>query len=165
MIPSRRAIIRAIVMTGVVFAARTVSAQHQITVTVPSAVSFNVVNVAATTAGTPESTKVTYANASGFGTNEKLRVSVQADASTFAGPGSTHIAASKLSWIASATAGTPSSGTLAAGSYTLVYQSPNHLSSSSTGSVSFKWSLAAIAAAGLRSGTHTLTVRWKFEAF
>jgi hypothetical protein len=61
--------------------------------------------------------------------------------------------------------GTASNGTLAGGTYTQVYQSPSNLKSTDSGSVSLSWTLAAIAAAGLRSGTHTLTVRWKFEAF
>jgi hypothetical protein len=46
-----------------------------------------------------------------------------------------------------------------------VYVSPNKLKSTSSGTITLNWTLAAIAAAGLRSGTHTLTVRWKFEAF
>ena len=34
-----------------------------------------------------------------------------------------------------------------------------------TGAFEMTWALASIAAAGLRSGTHTLTVRWRVEAF
>jgi hypothetical protein len=149
----------------VLLVARNTAAQHTVSVTVPAGVAFNVIDVGAATAGSPATTQVTYANPAGFATSEKLRVSVQADSSNFSGPGSTHIAASKVSWTASASAGTASSGTLAAGLYTMVYQSPNRLTSTSSGAVSVKWTLASIAAAGLRSGTHTVTVRWKFEAF
>ena len=90
---------------------------------------------------------------------------MQADSSTFSGPGTTHIAASKVSWTASASSGTASNGTLAAGAYTVVYVSPTKLKATSSGTITLNWTLAAIAAAGLRSGTHTLTVRWKFESF
>lgn len=146
-------------------AARDACAQHTVSVTVPTGVSFAVRDVTATTAGTPATTQVTFSNPRNFAKTEQLRVSVQADSATFAGPGTTHIATSKVSWIASTSSGTASNGTLAAGSYTQVYVSPSNLKNSSTGSVTLSWSLAPVAAAGLRSGTHTLTIRWKFEAF
>jgi len=117
------------------------------------------------TSGSPGSTQITWSTAVGFATNEKLRVSVQPDATNFSGPGTTGIAASKVSWTASTSSGNAFNGTLAAGSYTAVYVSPNKLKLTSSGTVTINWTLAAIAAAGLRSGTHTLTVRWKFEQF
>ena len=147
-------------------AARPASAQvHTLSVSVPAGVGFNVTNVAVSTSGSPGSTQITWSTAIGFTTSEKLRVSVQPDSSTFSGPGTTRIAASKVSWTASASSGTASNGTLAAGAYTVVYVSPNKLKATSSGTITLNWTLAAIAAAGLRSGTHTLTVRWKFEAF
>jgi hypothetical protein len=146
-------------------AARPARAQHTVTVSVPSGVSFSVRDVAASTTGSPGSTQITWSTAAGFTTNEKLRVSVQPDSSTFSGPGTTRIAASKVSWTASASSGNPSNGTLAAGAYTAVFVSPTKLKTTSSGTITLNWTLAAIAAAGLRSGTHTLTVRWKFEAF
>jgi hypothetical protein len=140
-------------------------AQHTATVSVPAGVSFSVADVGASTSGSPSSTQITWSAPIGFTTSEKLRVSVQPDSSTFSGPGTTRIAASKVSWTASASSGNPSNGTLAAGAYTVVYVSPNKLKVTSSGTITLNWTLASIAASGLRSGTHTLTVRWKFESF
>jgi hypothetical protein len=160
---------RRAVRWGLVFAlatsssARSVAAQT-VSVTVPAGVTFSVTDASASTAGSP-STQVAFSNPSGFTNAQKLRISVQADASTFSGPGTTRIAATKVSWTATTSKGTASNGTLAGGTYTQVYQSASNLKSTDSGSVSLSWTLAAIAAAGLRSGTHTLTVRWKFEAF
>jgi len=146
-------------------AARPARAQHTVTVSVPAGVGFNVRDVTASTSGSPSSTQITWSAPVGFSNAERLKVSVQADSSSFSGPGTTHIAASRVSWAASASTGTASNGTLAAGAYTQVFVSPTKLKSTSSGSITLNWTLAAIAAAGLRSGTHTLTVRWKFEAF
>ena len=148
-----------------VLASRPSLAQQTLTVAVPSGVGCSVADVGASTSGTPGSTQITWSTAVGFATSDKFRVSVQPDSSTFSGPGTTRIAASKVSWTASASSGNPSNGTLAAGAYTAVYVSPNKLKSTSSGTITLNWTLAAIAAAGLRSGTHTLTARWKFEAF
>ena len=143
--------------------ARPAWAQQTVTVTVPAGVSFSVLDVAASTGGTPNPVTVTYSSPLLFTNAQKLKISVKADTSTFAGPGTTHPAASQVSWTATASPGTPSNGTLSSSAYTQVYLSPSHLVVTSTGSVSLSWTLASIAAAGLRSGTHTLTVRWKFE--
>jgi hypothetical protein len=148
----------------VALVARPAFAQQIATVSVPSGVSFNVVDVSASTSGAPNPVTISYSNPLLFTTNQRLKVSVQAVSSTFAGRGTTHIAASAVSWTATAASGNPSNGTLAAGSYTQVYLSPNGLLVTSTGSVSLQWTLGPIAAAGLRSGTHSLTIRWKFEA-
>jgi len=156
---------RGVLVLLLVSAARPAWAQHTVTVAVPAGVSFNVTNVAASTSGSPGSTQITWSTPTGFATSEKLRVSVQPDSSTFSGPGSTRIAASKVSWTASASSGSASNGALAAGAYTVVYVSANKLKTTSSGSITLNWTLAAIAAAGLRSGTHTLTVRWKLESF
>jgi hypothetical protein len=156
---------RGVLVLLLVLAARPAWAQRIITVSVPAGVSFSVADVGASTAGSPSSTQITWSTAVGFATSEKLKVSVQPVSTTFSGPGTTRIAASKVSWTASASSGNPSNGTLAAGAYTQVYQSPNKLSITSSGTITLNWTLAAIAAAGLRSGTHTLNVRWKFEAF
>lgn len=163
MIAGTRVVPLAIVLLALV-SPRAVRAQQVVTVTVPPGVSFNVVDVAASTSGTPNATQVTYDTPTGFSTNEKLRIFVQADSNTFVGPDSA-IPASKVSWTATAAAGNPSNGTLAFGTYKQVYVSPNRLKPTSSGSVTLAWSLASIAAAGLRSGTHTLTIRWKFEVF
>jgi hypothetical protein len=142
---------------------RTAGAQT-VTITVPAAVSFNVIDVAASTSGVPNLVTVNYSNPLLFPNSAKLKVSVRADASAFSGPGVTHIDAAKVSWTATATNGTASNGTLSSAAYGEVYRSPANLKATSTGSVSLHWTLAPVAAAGLRAGTHTLTVRWKFEA-
>jgi hypothetical protein len=148
---------------GIVSIGRPATAQL-VQVTVPTGVSFNVTDASASTHGTPATSQVTYALPTGFLPSQHLNVSVRADSSTFAGPGSVHIAASSASWTASASAGTASNGTLSSASYTQVYRSPASLTSLSSGSVSLTWTLGPIIAASLRSGTHTLTIRWKFEA-
>lgn len=155
---------RGVLVLLLALAARPAWAQTVI-VTVPVGIGFTVRDVGASTAGSPAATPITWSKATGFANSEVLKVSVQPDSSAFSGPGTVHIDASKVSWTASASSGTASNGTLAAGAYTLVYVSPNKLKASSSGSITLNWTLAAIAAAGLRSGTHTLTVRWKFEAF
>jgi hypothetical protein len=139
------------------------SAQQSVTVSVPPSVSFSVSDVGSPTHGTPATTQVTYSTAIGFTTAQKLNISVQPMAATFAGP-STGIAASKVSWTASASSGNPSNGTLAFGSYTNVYRSPNKQLPTSSGTITLAWTMGALPASGLRSGTYTLTVRWKFEA-
>lgn len=138
---------------------------QSVAVTVPAGVSFNVIDASASTSGAPSPTAVSYSQPALFARSQQLKVSVQAAATDFSGPGSTHIAASKVSWTAAAASGTASNGTLSSTAYTQVYLSPNNLKSGSTGTVNVTWTLAAVAAAGLRSGTHTVSVRWKFEAF
>ena len=58
--------------------------------------------------------------------------------------------------------GQGSSGTLSSAAYTQVYQSH---ANPHDGEVDMTWTLASIAASGLRAGTHSLTVRWRIEAF
>jgi hypothetical protein len=136
----------AAVFAACALAPRAAFAQQLVTVTVRAAVGFTVRDVSISTSSSPATTQITYANPIGWLNSQKLRISVQADASSFSGPGTTHIAASKVSWTASSSKGTASNGTLAGGAYTQVYASPANLT-------------------GLRSGTHTLTVRCRFEAF
>jgi hypothetical protein len=155
----------ATLLMAVTLMARSASAQQTATVTVPVGVAFNVVNVSSNTAGTPKPVQVSYSNCTGIPSNSALHVSVKADASTFSGPGSVHIATSSVSWTATTGSGTPSNGTLSSAAYTEVYRKNNPCGGSHSGAVNLNWTLAAIAATGLRSGTHTLTIRWKFEAF
>ncbi len=162
---SRSRIVRRVLAGLLALAPRGAAAQHTLSVSVPVGVGFTVNDVSAATAGSPTGTQVRYFSPSGFLRSDKVRVSVQADTATFAGPGTTHIPASKVSWTATTSTGTASNGTLSAASYTQVYLSPANLKPTDTGAITINWTLAAIAAAGLRSGTHTLTVRWKFEAF
>jgi hypothetical protein len=149
--------------TAVVLMARPVQAQTVI-VTVPAGASFNVNDVSASTTGTPNPVTVSYSVPLLFLSNQKLKISVRADSATFGGPGTTHIAASAVSWTTTASTGTPTDGTLSSAAYGQVYRSPGNLNALSTGSANVHWTLAPIVAAGLRSGIHTLTVRWKFEA-
>jgi hypothetical protein len=108
---------------------------------------------------------VTFSQPTGFAKSDKLRISVLADASAFSGPGTFHPAASKVSWTATATSGTASNGALSSSAYTQVYQSTGNLKITDSATISLTWTLASILAPGLRSGTHTLQIRWKFEAF
>jgi hypothetical protein len=157
-----RAHVRLVSAMILVLVARPMWAQ---TVVVPAGVAFNVTDVTANTAGTPNPVTVSYSNPLLFQSNQKLKISVRADASTFAGPGTTRIAASSVSWTATASAGSAANGTLTNAAYGEVYRSPANLKATTTGSVTLHWTLAPIAATGLRAGTHTLTVRWKLEAF
>ena len=149
---------------AVAMIARPVAGQT-VRVTVPAGVSFAVTNASASTAGSPASTPVTYSQPKSFAKTDRLRISVRADASTFSGPGTTHPAASNVSWTATATDGTASNGTLSSSAYTQVYQSPANLKATDSATISLAWTLASILAPGLRSGAHTLQIRWKFEAF
>lgn len=143
---------------------RPADAQHTVKVTVPAGVSFNVIDAASATNGTAGTT-LSWLNPQGFTNPEHLRILIQAASANFAGPGSMHPAASKVSWTASASSGTPSNGTLSSTSFTVVWVSPTKLKNSDSGTVSQSWTLASIFAAGLRSGNHTLAVTWRFEVF
>ena len=142
---------------------RTVAAQQIVTVSTPPAVSFAVTNVSVTTTGAPSPVTVGYSNATLFLLGQRLRISVKADTSSFSAPqGSTAIPAESVSWVvSSAVSGSGSSGTLSAVSYGEVYRSNTNVSS---GSADVTWRLAPLPAAGLRSGSQTLTVRWRIEA-
>src|SRR5262245_65757134 len=96
---------RARIVIGIMYALllAVASARAQtVTVRVPAGVSFNVVNVSASTSGTPNPAQVTFTNALLFLPTQSLKISVIADSSTFSGPGTVHIAASNASWTASA---------------------------------------------------------------
>jgi len=142
---------------------RAAMAQPTVTVTVPAGVTFSVRNVSVATAGSPATTQLTYLNPNTFPKNNHLQVSVIASAANFSGP-DTAIPAAKVSWTATATNGSAFNGTLSSAAYTAVYSSPTGLKAGNTGTITLSWQLAAIAAAGLRSGTHTLVIRWKFES-
>lgn len=159
----RRQHVIPLALAAAVFAARPLQAQTVI-VTVPAGASFNVSDVSASTTGTPNPVTVSYSTPLLFLSSQKLKISVRADSTDFGGPGTTHIPASAVSWTTTASSGTPSNGTLSSAAYGEVYRSPANLNLFSTGSASVRWTLGPIAAAGLRSGTHTLTVRWRFEA-
>lgn len=146
-----------LVRPGAAFAqARTV------TITIPAGVSFSVPDVSATVTGSPGTFRIVFPSSS-VRSSEKLVISVKADASTFSGPGTTQIPVSKVSWSATAVGGgSGSPGTLTSSAYSQVYQSNANPKS---GEVDLTWRLAPIAAAGLRAGAHSLTVRWRLESF
>jgi len=130
-------------------------------ITIPAAVGFSVTNVSVATAGSPASGIVAFSQFTGTDNGQVLRVSVKAD-SNFVPPSGTAIPASRLSWTTSSAAnGTGSNGVLSTSVYGQVFQSSP---TKKAGGVSISWSLAAPGTA-IRAGVHTLTVRWKLEAF
>ncbi len=145
-----------------VLAPRVASAQPQtVNITIPAGVSFLVSDVSVSTPGSPSTTQISFDTVTNFGRNDNVRISVRADSTTFSGPGTTRIAASRVSWTATASTGSAQDGTLSATAFRQVYTSPRQPTS---GSVDLSWTLGAITAAGLRAGTHTLTVRWRIES-
>lgn len=143
--------------------AATASAQpRRVTITVPPGVAFMVSNIAVSTAGAPGSFLVSFTNASSLKKNDSFNISVKADTASFSGPpGTTNpIPASAVSWTAATTYGVAVGGTLSSSAYSHVYASPND---PLTGDVTLHWTLGPLTAAGLRAGTHTLTVRWRLE--
>ncbi len=131
------------------------------TISRPAGVSFSVSNVTQSITGSPGPFRITFSTKNVPG-NANFYVSVKADTVNFAGPGTTRIPASKVSWTATPIGGgTGSPGTLSSAAYSQVYVTGNNKSAA----IDITWTLASIAAAGLRAGTHTLTVRYRLEAF
>jgi len=159
-----RPLVSAIAAAAVVvcLTARPAVAQSRtVSVTIPIGLTFIVTNVAASSSGSPSPMRITFGSVTGFRNSERFNVAVRADAATFAGPGTTRIPASKVSWTAETSSGKATNGTLSSTAYSQVYASSNNPSS---GSIDLTWTLGPITAAGLRAGTHTLTVRWRVEA-
>jgi hypothetical protein len=128
-------------------------------ITIPAAVTFAVTNVSNSTIGTPNPTTVSFSSLS-VTAGHTLRISVKADAD-FTPPSGTAIPASMISWVTSSpTNGTGTNGTLSKTVYGQVFQSTL---TKSAGSVSVRWTLAA-PGGGIRSGAHTLVLRWKLES-
>lgn len=146
--------------------ARTASAQasgvRQLTINIPAGVSFNVVNPAVSTTGNPNPFRVIITEST-VRASDRVYVAVKAESANFSGPGTTRIPASKVSWTANSIGGGQASdGTLSSASYAQVYQTN---ANPKDGAFDMVWSLAAPAAPGLQSGNHSLTVRWRIEAF
>lgn len=132
---------------------------EQVGVTVSSSVSFNVLNVAASSSGSPSAT-VNYSSAS-LTSGHKLKISVQAAAASFTTSTGSAIPASNASWtVSGASGGSGSSGTLSSSTWTQVYLSNANPSS---GSVSLDFSLAA-PGGGVKAVMQTLGLQWKFES-
>ena len=133
---------------------------ESVDITLPSAVTFNVTNVALNTGG--GTSAISYSGAS-LNLINRLRVSIQADSAQFVPPaGPSTIPATNVSWTTSgATGGTGYAGTLTAAGFTRVFQSGFF---PSAGSVDVTWTLAA-PGASIRAGSHLLTAHWRVESF
>lgn len=142
------------------FACANALAQSTVAVTVPSSVSFFVNDVGAPTAGTPNPAILSYLTAV-VPVGQVLRFSVMADSATFNPPSGGTIPTSLVSWTTSnAIGGVGASGTLSHSVWSLVYQSTTL---PTTGSVDLMFTLDA-PGSSIRSGAHTLTMRWKIES-
>jgi len=138
----------------------TLIAAETVKVTLPATITFAVTNVSVSTTGSPSPTAVSFSNGT-LTALHRLHISVKADAD-FIPPSGTAIPASKVSWTTSGAAqGTGSSGVLSTSAYAQLYQ--GNLGKQS-GSVNVTWTLAA-PGTPLRAGSHSLTMRWKLEAF
>ena len=140
----------------------TANVSEQARVTVPSTVTFNVTNVGASTAAGAAS--VTVNNIVLATATKQLRVSVQAAAAAFTPPvgGATTWAAADVSWNAATwTNATGAAGTLSNVSFQQVSTCDANASACSTTGLVF--TLAANTGVQ-RSGSHTLSVAWKFES-
>lgn len=135
-------------------------AQGIVRVTTPASVSFTVPNVTVATTGSPSAARVSYTFSLVLPT-QVLRISVRADTANFTSPmPGTPIPASKLTWTTSnVTNGSGTSDTLSTSYKTLFQANPLQTS----GGADVEWTLEA-PGGGIRAGTHTLIVRYRFEA-
>jgi hypothetical protein len=137
------------------------TAQETVTVTTPSSVGFFVTNISMSTIGSPNPATLSYI-AAVITPGHVLKFSVKADAAAFTPPtpgGS--IAASDVSWTTSgASGGSGSPGTLSDTTWGEVFRSTTLPVS---GGVDLTFTLGP-PAAGIHSGAHTLTMRWKIES-
>src|SRR5215210_2695381 len=139
----------------------TANVSEQAQVSVPAGVTFNVTNVANATAASGASVQasgIVLATAS-----KQLKVSIMASAATFTAPVAlaTTWSAGDVSWnAASWTSATGASGTLSSAGYTEVATCDADTSGCNTSGLTF--TLAAKPTVK-RSGSHTLSVSWKFE--
>lgn len=134
---------------------------RSVTITIPAGVSFTVNNISTSTPGVPGSMNISFTNTVNFKKNDSFNISVKADTAFFRGPANSQsIPASDVSWTASTSAGVATGGTMSSAAYSQVYASPT---APVSGAVSLQWTLGPLTAAGLRAGTHTLTVRWRLE--
>lgn len=135
---------------------------EQARVTVPSAITFNVTNIGASTAASAASVtidQIVLATAT-----KQLKLSLQANASSFTPPVAlaTTWSAADVTWNAPTwTSATGASGTLSSSAYTAVATCTADAASCSTTGLVF--TLAAKSSVQ-RSGTHSLVVTWKFES-
>lgn len=136
--------------------------QETVTVTLPPAVSFQVIDVGRSTSGSPSPTPVEYRDAM-LVEGSFLRILVRAESPAFVPPadGGTTIAASGVRWTVGGTSGgTGHAGTLQDGFSTLVFESTPGATS---GGTDVSWHLDA-PGPGIRAGDHALTVVWTLES-
>lgn len=140
----------------------TSSVSEQARVTVPAGVTFNVVDVASSTAASGAS--VTVSNIVLATATKQLKVSVQAAAASFTPPvaGATTWSAGDVTWNgATWTNATGAAGTLSDSAYNAVATCDADAASCSTTGLVFTLG----AKSGVkRSGNHTLNITWKFES-
>ena len=149
----------AVVAIAIVAPLSVVVFTESVKITVPAAVAFAVTNVSNNTTGTPNPTTVSFASLSVL-SGRVLRISVKADGDFTPASGAA-IPASNVSWVTSSpTNGTGTNGTLSTSAYGQLFQSQL---SKNSGSIRVAWTLAA-PGGGIRSGAHTLTLRWKLES-
>jgi hypothetical protein len=140
----------------------TASVSEQARVTVPAGVTFNVTDVASSTAASAAS--VTVDNIVLATATKQLKISLEAAASSFTPPVAlaTTWSASNVTWNAATwTAATGASGTLSSSTFNTVATCDADAAACSTTGLVF--SLGAKSTVQ-RSGNHTLTVTWKFES-
>jgi hypothetical protein len=145
----------------------TASVSEQASVTVPGGVTFNVTNIGASTNAAVQTISVQ--NIVLATATKQLAISLIANAASFTPPvaGAATWSAGDVSW--TSPGGGPSAwvnatrnnGTLSSGAYTLVATCNADTSSCST--TGFQLTLGPKTTV-LRSGAHTLTITWKFEA-
>ena len=153
-----------VIALGCVLVASPVAAQGSrlVQVSLPAAVTFLVTDVSTTTTAASAPARISFLT-SDVKSGDRVYISVQADTSTFAGPGTTQIPVSKVSWTATGVGGSSGfAGSLSSTAYSQVLRSSQNPKS---GGADMTWQLAPVIASGLRAGTHTLTVRWRIEAF
>lgn len=140
----------------------TATVTPQARVTVPASVSFNVTNVASSTAASAAT--VTVDNIVLESATKQLRVSIQAGDANFTPPtaGATTWSAGDVTWNAATwTNGAGAGGTLSNSSYTEVAECD--ADAASCGTTGLIFTLGAKSTVK-RSGNHTLSITWKFES-
>ena len=135
---------------------------EQARVTVPASVTFNVTNIASSTAATAAS--VTVDNIVLADEDKQLKISIQAAGASFSHSenGATTWSAGDISWNAATwTNATGASGTLSNSTYNAVATCNANVAGCSTTGLVF--TLGANSSVK-RSGNHTLNLTWKFES-
>jgi hypothetical protein len=141
----------------------TATVSEQARVVVPASVTFAVTNVAVGTPATAASVtidRIVLATAT-----KQLKISMQASAAAFTPPvvGATTWAAGDVTWNAATwTNATGTAGTLSSSAYTALATCVADASACSTTGLVFTLGAKSTVQ---RSGSHTLSVTWKFESF